>query len=562
MSYEASSRYDDYRVPIGLGLLVVLVNLAQAAFTPLDPDEAYYAIYASRLDWGYYDHPPMVALSIWLGQQFFSSTLGLRLGAVLTQLACMYVIWQLAGKPKSKDALVLAVLIAAMPFLQLYGFISTPDGPLLLAAACFWWAYRAFLQKPAASTAFLWGICMAFLLYSKYHGLLVIGFTVLSNFQLWRKPWFYAAGLTGVCLFLPHLYWQYVHDFPSFRYHLAGRDDPYEMKHTLNYLLNQLTMFNPLLLVWWVPALFSSFRRDAEGRAYVFTAVGFWLFFLWSTSKGHAEPQWTAILSIPIVVSLFRAVQSQQVRSPWLWRLALLSVGLFVIFRICMAWPGASPLRQFRNADWIADLSAYAGTTPVFFENSYRDASLYGFYTGKPVWNITNIQYRHSQYDLWDDEARYHNQPVIIAGQRGWPCPQACDTLHTGRLFKHLLRVDSFQAIQKTTIRVEEYPPLPWQPGDTIVLALDIFNPYPFAIKPISGRLPVQLALLASTGLEQWHYWPAIAGMPMLLPAQQHTRCRIRWAVPTDFPAHTQQFGLGWQYAGMPPSLHSGLIDR
>ena len=46
-----------------LGSILVL-NLLQAHFTELIFDEAYYWHYAQNMAWGYFDHPPMVALMI------------------------------------------------------------------------------------------------------------------------------------------------------------------------------------------------------------------------------------------------------------------------------------------------------------------------------------------------------------------------------------------------------------------------------------------------------------------------------------------------------------------
>ena len=36
----------------------------QAIYTGLMADEAYYWMYSHQLDWGYFDHPPIVALVI------------------------------------------------------------------------------------------------------------------------------------------------------------------------------------------------------------------------------------------------------------------------------------------------------------------------------------------------------------------------------------------------------------------------------------------------------------------------------------------------------------------
>ena len=41
-------------------------NLLQAGFSELANDEAYYHMFAENLAWGYFDHPPMTALLVWL----------------------------------------------------------------------------------------------------------------------------------------------------------------------------------------------------------------------------------------------------------------------------------------------------------------------------------------------------------------------------------------------------------------------------------------------------------------------------------------------------------------
>ncbi|MEM7381393.1 MAG: 4-amino-4-deoxy-L-arabinose transferase, partial [Bacteroidota bacterium] len=57
---------------------VFLINLLQAAFTELLFDEAYYWHYSREMAWGYFDHPPMVALLIRIGSIFFDGELGVR----------------------------------------------------------------------------------------------------------------------------------------------------------------------------------------------------------------------------------------------------------------------------------------------------------------------------------------------------------------------------------------------------------------------------------------------------------------------------------------------------
>ena len=64
---------------VSLLTIWVILNLLTAHFCPLDPDETYYWMYAQHLDWGYYDHPPAVALLIGLGKDILPGGAGVTL---------------------------------------------------------------------------------------------------------------------------------------------------------------------------------------------------------------------------------------------------------------------------------------------------------------------------------------------------------------------------------------------------------------------------------------------------------------------------------------------------
>ena len=57
----------------------LVAGLLQSIFTELQDDEAYYWVFSRYLDWGYFDHPPMIALLIRLGTSLFGGELGVRL---------------------------------------------------------------------------------------------------------------------------------------------------------------------------------------------------------------------------------------------------------------------------------------------------------------------------------------------------------------------------------------------------------------------------------------------------------------------------------------------------
>jgi len=553
-----------------LGLLIwLLINLAQAYWTTLDPDEAYYWMYSRDLAWGYFDHPPAVALLVWLGYALFPNELGVRLGAILLQLASFWMLWVLLGKPREGRAVItLLLLLAAMPLLQVYGFVATPDAPLLFFTVLFLWTYRRFLQERHWSTTLALGACMAALLYSKYHGVLVIFFILLSNLSLLRQARFYVASFIGFLLFFPHLYWQYLHDFPSFRYHLQGRDDPYELKHTATYLVNQVLVFSPLLFPLILSTLARRFRSWPAmdtlevrlERALYFLIGGFWIFFFWMTFKGHAEPHWTAVLSFAFVILLYRRSRKEARFRWWAQRLSFISLGLLLVARLLLVLPVIELRSAFNRQAWAPELEGVAGDYPVVFQNAYREASQYRFLTGKPAYTFTDRQYRPNQYDIWDWEKRLHNRRILFAGHPGWNC-EGCQTLEMPRMTKVIKWVDSLQVSQKVRLRPVSWEnTVSWRAGSLQELRVTITNPYSHAIRPARGDMPLTFWGLFYDGAEFLDAAPLqpTADLAVIPPASENVYA-FRLRVPDDLPP-TCLFGMGIRTGRLPAAKSSDFF--
>jgi hypothetical protein len=549
------------RIPLPLiyflGIWVIL-NAFQAWLTPLDPDEAYYWIYSQFPAWGYFDHPPMVALMIKAGSSWLPGAIGLRMITVLFMPLTLLMLWQLADRPEKPSELYLFLLLAAaMPFFHVYGFVATPDAPLLFFSAAWFLAFRKFLASPNMSLTLILGILMALLLYSKYHGVLVIGFSVLANLRLLRMPYFWLSGIFGLVLFIPHLYWQYAQGFPTFAYHLVGRDDEWEIKLPLNYLLNQALIFSPLLFPFLLKAIASKLtqgRRSLE----VALIAGFWLFFAAMTFKGHVEPQWTAVLSIPVVLLLHEYVKNNELQSKLIRNMALVSVFLMVLARLGIMTGLLRSNKLFGNTDWVLELQEKAMGLPLYFENSYRDAAMYAFYTGTQPSTFTNIDYRANQYNLLDLEIPLHNQRVMVVGQRKWNCSDCrVDTLSNGHIVK-LLVTDSLQVSENCRIIVENIPEI-WAAGDTLVLDAVIENPYPFDIQLGKGNLPLSIGLLLHDG-EKWveEVTAVYLGSEQLrlVPKAKQT-VPLRWVVPKV--KGTFKAALGFRPGNLLPAVNSDL---
>jgi hypothetical protein len=537
------------------------LNVLQAAFTYLDPDEAYYWMYSKALDWGYFDHPPATAVLIKLGYSVIESELGIRLFTVLLQAFSFYGIWILVGKPTDKSKVwTLMALLVSMPLLQIYGFVATPDAPLLFCSVWFLVLYQRFLQKESWTNTLLLGFCMAALLYSKYHGVLLIFFTLLSNLKLLFKPKFYIASAFGALLFFPHLYWQYAHDFSSFRYHLAGRNDAYQFKYTRDYIINQLLLFNPFLFPIIIISIIKQPIKDALHKAFLFVIVGFWSFFLYSTSKGHVEPQWTVVLSIPFIILLYHYTIANPSLTKWIFRIGIFTMTLFLIARVGLLKPDFFELKtNFHRTAWVQELKNLSGEAPIAFENSYRDPSVYTFYSGQQAYSFADANYRKSQFDVWDWEKKLHNKTVVIAAQDSLGCNNCEQIKLTRKIFK-IIKADSLQISQKVKIEFKEVNE--FKAGQSVTLDVNIQNPYDHTIHFGTTNQPLQVdAIFYFIERERIKASPEVILRPPLvrLKPKETFVTQAQFTVPDSLQG-AYHFGLGIQTGELAPAYNSKVF--
>jgi len=536
-----------------LGWLVM--NLLQAAFSPLDADETYYWMYAGKLAWGYFDHPPAVAVLIALGKDWLPGALGLRFGHVLAGTALMVGMWHLLGKPRGPLLWLAAALVFAQPFLNVYGFIATPDGPLLLFTVLYLLAYRCFLAVPSVANGAVWGLTMAGLLYGKYHGLMLIFFTVLPHlFWLLRQPGAWVAVLGGAALYVPHLHWQYANDFPSFRYHLSGRDDAYQLKYTLEYLLNQLVIFSPLLVYHYVMTFVKDDDRgDRFVRSCRWLVVGFLFFFLYTTSKGGTEAQWTALLSIPLVHLTFRAARDRFTGwQPRVFRLAMITVGILVVVRLLLMVPRAwLPFEKpFDHQPWTERLADLAGDRPLIVHNSYRFASLYEFYSGNPAWTFTDVEYRLNQYDLWTADSVFHDQDILLLGQKSWDNPTATD-FQTQKRDMIVGPVNNFQVLKN--VRLRPVVPLPDTLRHGAIVDLRLEADIPRRIRTDLGA-GVDLFVIFHYPDGEIRYWKLYPDdFDLLTPGKRTFLYGKAFRIPNSLNSGKVQVEFGVGYGDLPP---------
>jgi hypothetical protein len=398
----------------------LMINLIQAYFTGLLNDEAYYFFYSRDLAWGYYDHPPLVAVFIRLGYIIFHNELGVRILVVMLSLGTILIIHKLS---EVKNDLLFGLMIFSFIIFQITGFLALPDSILLFFTALFFLVYRKYSETYSQKDALLLGLVMTGLFYSKYLGILIIFFTVLSNLRLLLKRSFWLAVAVTTILFLPHLLWQYQHDFPSFYYHLRERshDEYFRWSNLGDFITGQFGQTNPFLFIPILYFLFIFKPLNQYDRALKVTALGSLILPFLFMIRGRVEANWTMAGLVPAFLVAYRIFESR----PKLYRILYITCGLtfiiIIMIRILLIYnylpDKYGKQLQLETYGWNAfsqKISKLAENRPVIFIGAYQPPSHYIFSTGKEAFSFNNALYRQNQFDLEGIEERLQGREVML----------------------------------------------------------------------------------------------------------------------------------------------------
>ena len=398
---------------------VAIINMIQAYSTELLQDEAYYWMYSKFLDWGYFDHPPMVALYIFISDIFFSGELGVRFMSSIFYSTIVYLLWKLIDIPNKKDHLKLFLMIVLSTFLfNVYGFITVPDTPLLFFMVLFLISYKRIITSNDWQAYALFSVSIAGLLYSKYTGLLIVVFTLLSNLRLLTKKEFWLSILGAIILFSPHLLWQINNDYPSIRYHLFERSSSrtYRIDYTTKHLLNQIAILGFTFPIMYFAFFKNLKNKDLFQKSLNYIVIGFISFFFVMSFKGPTQAQWTIPITFPLILITFLYLTKNHKSRKIFNKLAIVNLVIICLARIIMANDGIIPiqLEMHGNKQWVQDIYKETKGQPKLFVNSYQNASLYSFYTNDLTGAYNSFTSRKNQYNLWNFQNTLANKNILL----------------------------------------------------------------------------------------------------------------------------------------------------
>ena len=464
----------------GLYLLAawVLLNLLQAAFTELFHDEAYYWMFSKDLAWGYAEHAPMVALVIRLGTLLFPGEFGVRFWVVVLNAGCLLLMYRLTDQ---KDLKLWAILLFSTLLVHIGGLLAVPDAPLVFFTAAFFYQYKFYLEADNVENTLLLTLIVSCLVYSKYHGTMILFFTILSNLSLLKRKSFWIIAISATLIFLPHLMWLWESQFATFKYHIFERiKESYRVSFTLDFFWNQFLIAGPFVSFVTIPAVVLMKPIDKLERAMKFSVLGIWIFLFLLSFRTHIEANWSASGFIPFLVLAYGFISRRENWKKWTYRLfwpSLLVIFLLRSYLLVNFLPFVTGVRNEVHGwdKWAQEVENFAGDLPVVFQNSYRYPAKYSFYTGKFAHGINNLFYHKTQYDIWPYEEQLQGREILLLAKNHLHYGDTLHT-HTGGPFSYR-KIDNFQSFNRINIEILQ-DELIFPPASEIEIPIRLINGY------------------------------------------------------------------------------------
>lgn len=446
MNYRLNNLFLSFSKVKLVFIFFILLAASLALSFDLGVDEAHYMLYARYLDWSYFDHPPLVGwvhfiFNLVLGENSFSA----RLPAIILGLITGFgVLSFLRLFSFSKEAVVFGLIgyFFCLQFFILNLFLLPDSLQLALFWGLYYFAQRLHQQKNSIYDWFGLGLFLGFLALSKYTAIFFLVPIAMLLFQLKKmrfltEPGFYLAVLIALVLIFPILYWNYQHDWVSFRYqlsHVTSGGAGY--KGFLQSLALQFILYGPFLWPFCLVGLKKIFDiKSPIGIFILLSVIVPAVFFIKSSFQETNLPHWPALfylLTVPVGVAV--AVDSRKVYFRFFAKVA---VFLSVVFMITIGGlittgliykfappalkevTGWKVVMQRAYEVWGQERDLNFDSKISVLLNNWTYGSRAMFYAGlidpKFARSIIISDDRFDQFDLWNPLSSFSEKAVCIS---------------------------------------------------------------------------------------------------------------------------------------------------
>lgn len=357
-------------------------------------DESYYWVYSQSLSFGYFDHPPAVSIMIKLGTFIFGSNLfGIKtFSNILTLLSYFLFL----NKSQLSEKYLVTTLFFSFPLLSSAGVLALPDTLFLFFVTLFFSFIEDYLKTDSFKNLVIILLSIVGMLYSKYHGFLVISLTLIAIPSLIRRKSFWVITFTSIVLYTPHILWQYNHEFITLKYHLLGRGKAIlSIQNVTNYLVSIFTVFGLFLSLM----LAKTWKYETPyKKILVFNLYGLILFLFILSFRNRIEGNWL----LSAVVAFMFLLMKIRVNSKKVISLSALSFGILFLLKIGLIFQKDFNIKRLDEFDsWdnlVSKVVSYANNRIIVGE-AYQHCAKFSFYYKKLI-PCLHLNSRSSQFSL------------------------------------------------------------------------------------------------------------------------------------------------------------------
>ena len=544
--------------------LWTLAALLQSYFMDLSGEEAYYVLFARSIDLGYLDHPPMVAFATYLGELLIQNELGARLLFILMSSCSLYLMYDLVDRKNLKLFVFLSMGLLAV---HAGSFLIKTDVPLLFGELLFFYCYKHFLDKPSLKYCVGLAFAIAFMFLSKYHGVLIVFFTLLSNPRLFTQKPFYKVLFLTVLLMLPYAFWQYQNDWMSLKFHLSDRSDiSFKWSNVLGYLFSQPLVLGPLVSIPMFIAVGKRKGLDLYEKALKYVLIGVLVFFFLQSFRVFIHKHWTSIALVPLFLLSYpylakrEKLQKTTILLGKITLIALIPVRLYFAFDILPKQfvDSSGPLHHWER--WSEQLDSLSAGRPIVFVNSYENASRYQYYAAKKAHTLSTFYFNNTQFDYWDYEEHIQGKEVfLINHKRNNPNFSAPFDADNRSQIRYAV-VEDYRSYAQVDIEINEPSEnegYVFGVGETKIVEATISNrgSYPLKLNSL-GDMPVVLSQYFLRGEQQ--LGSKVVLDSLFLDSGASKRIKFELSAP-ETPGN-YQMRLGISYGWIPATINSSRI--
>ncbi len=417
-------------VVVAFNLFLLLLRVLYVVYYPLDltPEEAQYWDWSRHLDLSYYSKPPMVAYLNFLTREIFGvSELAVRITPIVLSFLLSLLTYLFVKKVfDDRSAIIASTLPQITIGFGINSLLMTTDAPFI-----FFWSLSLMVLFFAFEKNLFWfwllaGFLGGLAFLSKYPAVFLLPCALLYGFFFKRsllkdyKP--YLSLIPAFLLSLPVLYWNYRHDFVSFKHvsTLASKSASLlNFGSFLEFLAGQALLLSiiPFLLL---PYLWFKNIKEGKTAFFVFFSLIPFLFFAVLSLFKRVEANWAGFsyFSAFVLVSLYLS------KSRLLLPSYLLAGFLFVFLHFTplldkiglggLLPPHRDPTKAGIGWSQLGEVVSEMRTAQEsIISPHYQISAELAFYVrGNPRTYCINLGRRMNQYDLWEKD--YEGNAIFV----------------------------------------------------------------------------------------------------------------------------------------------------